>query len=134
MSVQFNQVILAGNLTRDPQVRFFANDKARADFGLAINRRWTAADGTKQEAVTFVDVMAWGKVAETIGKHCGKGAGVLVSGRLDMETWEKDGTKRSRLVVTADEVRFTTPKPETVETVNPETGEVTRTPAAGGAT
>ena len=82
MSFSYNRVMLAGNLTRDPQVRFFANERAVADFGLAINRKYKTNDGQMKEETTFVDVEAWGRTAELVGQYLqtlkAKGISVLL--------------------------------------------------------
>lgn len=114
MSLNFNKVIIAGNLTRDPQVRFISNERAVADFGLAVNRRFKGSDGQLKEETTFVDVEAWGKTAELVGQYLVKGRGALVEGRLKLDSWEdkESGQKRSRLKVVADSVQFTDRKTE----------------------
>lgn len=103
-----NRVFLAGNLTRDPQVRFLANEKAVAEFGMAINHKYKAADGTPKEDVTFVDIEVWGRTAELCSQYLTKGRGCFIEGRLKLDTWEdkKDGSKRSKLRVVADNVQF----------------------------
>ncbi len=103
-----NRVFLAGNLTRDPQVRFLANEKAVAEFGLAINRKFKAGDGSLKEEVTFVDIEVWGRTAELCSQYLTKGRGCFIEGRLKLDTWEdkKDGSKRSKLRVVADNVQF----------------------------
>jgi single-strand DNA-binding protein len=108
MALQLNRVLLAGNLTREPQVRFFANERAVASFGLAINRRYKTADGQQKEEVTFVDCEAWGRTAELVGQYLTKGRACFIEGRLRLDSWEdkKDGQKRSKLVVVADNVQF----------------------------
>jgi single-strand DNA-binding protein len=108
MALNLNRVLLAGNLTRDPQVRFFANEKAVAEFGLAINNRRKSPDGQVKEETTFVDCEAWGRDAELIGQYCQKGKGIFVEGRLKFDTWEdkKDGQKRSKLKVVVDRFQF----------------------------
>ncbi|MBA3685327.1 MAG: single-stranded DNA-binding protein [Planctomycetes bacterium] len=108
MSLQLNRVMLAGNLTRDPQVRFFANERAVADFGLAINRKYKANDGQLKEETTFVDVEAWGRTAELVGQYLTKGRGCYVEGRLRLDSWEdkESGQKRSKLKIVADNVQF----------------------------
>jgi single-strand DNA-binding protein len=108
MSLSLNKVVLAGNLTRDPQVRFFANERAVADFGLAVNRKYKANDGTLKEETTFVDIEAWGRTAELIGQYLTKGRACYVEGRLKLDSWEdkKDGQKRTKLKVVADNVQF----------------------------
>jgi single-strand DNA-binding protein len=107
MAVAINRVLLGGNLTRDPQVRFFANERAVADFGLAINRRFKGSDGQMKDEVTFVDVEAWGRTAELVGQYLTKGRACFVEGRLKLDSWEdKEGQKRSKLKVIADSVQF----------------------------
>ena len=108
MSLQLNRVMLAGNLTRDPQVRFFANERAVADFGLAINRKYKTNDGQLKEETTFVDIEAWGRTAELVGQYLTKGRGCYVEGRLRLDSWEdkESGQKRSKLKIVADNVQF----------------------------
>jgi single-strand DNA-binding protein len=104
----FNKVILAGNLTRDPELRFAPSGMAICKFGLAINRKWRDGQGQVKEEVTFVDVDAFGKQAETIGQYLKKGRPLLVEGRLRLETWEDKQTqaKRSRLGVVLESFTF----------------------------
>ena len=108
MTLNLNRVLLAGNLTRDPQVQFFANERAVANFGLAINRRSKAADGQTREEVTFVDCEAWGREAELIAQYCQKGKGIFIEGRLRLDTWadKEDGTKRSKLKIVVERFQF----------------------------
>jgi single-strand DNA-binding protein len=107
VAVNFNKVIIAGNLTRDPQVRFFANERAVADIGIAVNRKWRDKDGNSQEETTFVDVECWGRTAELVGQYLSKGRACLVEGRLKLDQWEdKDGNRRNKLKVVADTVQF----------------------------
>lgn len=107
MAVAINRVLLGGNLTRDPQVRFLANEQAVANFGLAINRRFKGSDGQMKEEVTFVDIEAWGRTAELVGQYLTKGRACFVEGRLKLDSWDdKDGQKRQKLKVVADSVQF----------------------------
>ncbi len=107
MAANYNKVILAGNLTRDPQVRFLANERAVADFGLAVNRKYRGGDGEMKEETTFVDIECWGRTAELVGQYLNKGRSCLVDGRLRLDSWEdRDGNKRNRLRVVADTVQF----------------------------
>jgi single-strand DNA-binding protein len=107
MALLINRVMLAGNLTRDPQVRFLASEKAVAEFGLAINRRFKDKDGQNKDEVTFVDVEAWGRTAELVGQYLTKGRACYIEGRLKFDSWEdKEGQKRSKLKVVADNVQF----------------------------
>lgn len=106
MAVAINKVLLAGHLTRDPQVRFLANEKAVANFGLAINHRYKSGNEMKEE-VTFVDCEAWGRTAELVGQYLTKGRACFVEGRLKLDSWDdKDGQKRQKLKVVADSVQF----------------------------
>ncbi len=130
MSLQLNRIMLAGNLTRDPQIKIVAKSVSLADFGVAINRRWKDKDGNVMSEATFLDVEAWGKTADFIGQFFAKGSGIYIEGRMKLETWnDKEGNKRSRLKVVAENVSFTTSKASGIEgeSVNQETGEVTRT-------
>lgn len=107
MSANINRVFIAGNLTRDPQVKFLANEKAVANFGIAINRKFKDAAGATKEEVTFVDVETWGRTAELAGQYLAKGRACFIEGRLKLDTWEdKDGKKQSKLRVVADSVQF----------------------------
>lgn len=112
MALNLNRVMLAGNLTRDPQVRFLANEKAVAEFGLAINRRFKDANGQQKEETTFVDVETWGRTAELVGQYLTKGRGCFIEGRLKLDSWDdkETGQKRSKLRVVADNVQFTDAK------------------------
>ncbi|HEV2210669.1 MAG TPA: single-stranded DNA-binding protein [Verrucomicrobiae bacterium] len=104
----FNKVILAGNLTRDPEMRYTPKGTAVAKFGLAVNRKWKAETGELKEEVTFVDIEAWSSQAETIGKYLKKGRPILLEGRLRYDSWDDKQTnqKRSRLVVVLDSFQF----------------------------
>ncbi|CAI8003150.1 Single-stranded DNA-binding protein [Geodia barretti] len=97
----FNKVILMGNLTRDPEVKFLPSGTAVANFGLAMNESYTDQQtGEKKESACFVDVEAWGKQAEIVGEYFTKGKPILVEGALKYDAWEaEDGTKRNRLKV-----------------------------------
>jgi single-strand DNA-binding protein len=104
----FNKVILAGNLTRDPELRYTPKGTAVARLGLAINRKWKSETGELKEEVTFVDVDAFGKTAETIGQYLKKGRPILIEGRLRYETWEDKQTKqkKSKLGVVMETFQF----------------------------
>jgi single-strand DNA-binding protein len=104
----FNKVILAGNLTRDPELRYTPGGKAIAKFGLAINRNWTTETGEKREEVTFVDIDAFGRQAEVISQYLKKGRPVLVEGRLKLDQWDdkQTGQKKSRLGVVLESFSF----------------------------
>ena len=100
--VSFNKVILAGNLTRDPELRFTNDGVPVCNFGLAVNRV-----RSKSEEVDFFDVSAWRELGETVANYKKKGDPILVEGRLQYRTWEaQDGSKRSKVDVTADNIQF----------------------------
>jgi single-strand DNA-binding protein len=104
----FNKVILAGNLTRDPELRYTPKGTAVAKIGMAVNRTWKSETGENKEEVTFVDVEAWGRQAEVIGQYLKKGRPVLVEGRLKLDTWEDKNThqKVSKLKVVLESFSF----------------------------
>ena len=104
----FNKVILAGNLTRDPELRYTPKGTAVAKIALAINRRWKDETGQQKEEVTFVDVDAFGKQAELISQYIKKGRPILVEGRLKLDQWDDKttGQKRSRLGVVLEAFEF----------------------------
>jgi len=103
----FNKVILAGNMTRDPQLKYLPSNTPVAEFGMAINRKWRSQDGQQREDVCFVDCTAFGRSAETINQYMRKGQPMLVEGRLKFDQWEgKDGQKRSRLTVVVEGFQF----------------------------
>jgi len=104
----FNKVILVGNLTRDPELRYTPNGKAIAKIGLAVNRTWTSESGEKKEEVTFVDIDTFGRTAENVGQYMRKGSPILIEGRLRLDQWDdkQTGQKRSKLGVVAETVQF----------------------------
>lgn len=101
-----NRVFLAGNLTRDPEIRYTQAGKAIADLNLAINRRYKTASGELKEDTCFVNIVAWERQAELAGEYLRKGSAVLVEGSLRLDQWEANGEKRSRLRVVADRIQF----------------------------
>jgi single-strand DNA-binding protein len=104
----FNKVILAGNLTRDPELRYTPKGTAVAKIGLAVNRTWTGEDGQKKEEVNFIDVEAWGRQGEVIAQYMKKGRPLLVEGRLKLDSWEDKTTKQkvSKLKVVLESFSF----------------------------
>src|SRR5689334_2097639 len=104
----FNKVILAGNLTRDPELRYTPKGTAIAKLGMAINRTWKTETGETKEEVTFVDVDAFGRQAEVIAQYLKRGRPVLVEGRLKLDQWDdkQTGQKRSRLGVVLEGFQF----------------------------
>jgi single-strand DNA-binding protein len=103
-----NKVILIGNVTRDPEVKFTSKGSAVTDIGLAINRNYTLDNGEKREETTFVDVELWGRLAEIAGEYAKKGRPLYVEGRLRMDTWEDkaSGQKRSRMKVVGENLQL----------------------------
>ena len=106
MARSFNQVILMGNLTRDPELRQTPNGQNVCSFSLALNRSFKAGDGSWQEATDFIDVVAWGPLGERVAQYLSKGRPCLVNGRLQSRAWEQDGQKRSKVEVNAQDVTF----------------------------
>jgi single-strand DNA-binding protein len=104
----FNKVILMGNLTRDPELRYTPKGTAIAKIGLAVNRVWTNEAGEKKEEVTFVDVDVFGRTAENVGQYMRKGRPILIEGRLKLDQWDdkQSGQKRSKMGVVAETVQF----------------------------
>jgi len=104
----YNKVLLMGNLTRDPEVRYTPKGTAIANLGLAVNRVYTTDAGEQKEEVTFVDIEVWGRQAETAGQYLSKGRPVFVEGRLKLDSWEdkESGQKRNKLKVVAERVQF----------------------------
>jgi single-strand DNA-binding protein len=101
-----NTVVLVGNVTRDPELRFTPSGQATATFGLAVNRRWQNRQTQEwEEATSFFDIVCWREMAENAAESLTRGARVLVTGRLDQRSWEtSDGEKRSKVEVVADEI------------------------------
>jgi len=106
MAKGFNKVILMGNLTRDPETRQTPSGQSVTNFSLAISRTWKGQDGNTQEAVSFIDCVAWGRTGEVIAQYIQKGRPILVSGRLDQRSWEQDGNKRSKVEVIVEDFNF----------------------------
>lgn len=104
----YNKVMLMGNLTRDPEVRYTPKGSAVADLAIAVNRVYTADNGEKREEVTYVDVVLWARLAELAGQYLSKGRPVFIEGRLQMDSWEdkQTGQKRSRLRVVGEVMQF----------------------------
>jgi len=120
-----NKVILLGNLTRNPEVKFTPKGLAVADFGLAVNRTFTTDAGEKREEATFIDITVWGKTAELARQYLTKGRQVYIEGRLQFDSWDdkQTGQKRSKLRVVGETIQFLG---------SPQEGQPVRTQAAGG--
>jgi len=119
-----NKVILLGNLTRDPELRYAPNGTAVARFGLAVNTQRAGQGDDRKEEVCFVDIVAFGRQAETASEYLSKGRPALVEGRLQWRSWEgQDGQKRSKHEVIAERIQFMPRgREEGVERTNPGQG------------
>lgn len=106
MARSFNQVILMGNLTRDPELRQTPNGQNVCSFSLALNRSYKGSDGNWTEATDYIDVVAWGPLGERVSQYLTKGRPCLVNGRIQSRSWEQDGQKRSKVEVVAQDVTF----------------------------
>jgi single-strand DNA-binding protein len=109
----FNKVILLGNLTRDPEVRYTPKGSAVCDLGIAINRQYTLDSGEKREEVTYVDVVLWSRLAEIAGEYLKKGRPIFIEGRLQLDTWDdkQSGQKRSKLRVIGETMQLLGSRP-----------------------
>lgn len=109
----FNKVILLGNLTRDPEVRYTPKGSAVCDLGLAVNRNYTLDSGEKREEVTFVDVVLWARLAEIAGEYLKKGRPVFIEGRLQMDSWDdkQTGQKRTKIRVVGETMQLLGSRP-----------------------
>jgi single-strand DNA-binding protein len=106
MARSLNQVTLLGNLTRDPELRQTPSGQSVTSFSLALNRSYKDQSGEWREASDFIDVVAWGPLAERVTDFLRKGSKALVTGRLQQRSWEQDGQKRSKVEVLAQDVMF----------------------------
>jgi len=106
MAKSFNQAIIMGNLTRDPELRSTPGGQQVASFAVATNRSWMDQSGERKEAVEYHEVVAWGKLGELAAQYLAKGRKVMVVGRLQTQSWEKDGVKRQRTEIVASDVNF----------------------------
>ena len=113
MASSFNKVILMGNLTRDPEVRYTPKGSAVCDLGLAVNRQYSLENGEKREEVTFVDVVLWARLAEIAGEYLKKGRPVFIEGRLQLDSWDdkQSGQKRSKLRVVGETMQLLGSRP-----------------------
>src|SRR5947209_5228588 len=104
----FNKVILLGNLTRDPEIRYTPKGSAVCDLGIAINRQYTLENGERREEVTYVDVVLWARLAEIAAEYLKKGRPVFIEGRLQLDTWDdkQSGQKRSKLRVIGETMQL----------------------------
>ena len=104
----FNKVLLLGNLTRDPEVRYTPKGSAVCDLGVAVNRVYTTDSGEKREEATFVEVTLWGRTAEVAGEYLKKGRPIFIEGRLQLDSWDdkQTGQKRSKLKVIGETMQL----------------------------
>ena len=110
--LELNKVLLIGNLTRDPEVRYLPSGTAVAEFDIGVNRRFKNREGELQKETLFIRISSFGRTAEFCGEYLKKGGRVYAEGRLRLESWEaKDGTKRTRISVVAERIQFADPKP-----------------------
>jgi len=112
-----NNTTFTGNLTADPEIKYFDSGAVKTTFSVAVTRTWKDNNGEKQEQTSFIDVHAWRYLAEDIARVLTKGSRVTVSGRIEQQSWEDktDGTKRSKIVVVADEVSVALSQVESYE-------------------
>lgn len=106
MAKSLNEVLLMGNLTKDPELKEFDSGRNKVRFSLALNRSYKDQNDQWQEATDYVDCVAWGRLADQVMKSTGKGSKVLVSGRIQTSTWENEGIKQYRTEVLAEDVTF----------------------------
>jgi len=103
----YNQTILMGNLTKEPELRYIPSGAAVCNFGLAVNRKYTDGNGDKQEDVTFIDIVCWNKLAEACAEYLHKGSPAFIEGRLKQNSWEtEDGQRRYKHEIVARSVQF----------------------------
>jgi single-strand DNA-binding protein len=126
-----NRVLLIGNLTRDPEVRYTPKGTAVTEIGLAVNRIYSGEDGEKKEETTFVDVTLWARQAEIAGQYLKKGRPVFIEGRLQLDTWDdkQTGQKRSRLRVVAENLQLLGSRQEGGESSGPSSPPPRRAPS-----
>jgi single-strand DNA-binding protein len=120
-----NRVLLIGNLTRDPEVRYTSTGTAVTEIGIAVNRAWTDENGTKRDEATFVDVTLWARQAEVAQEYLVKGRQVLIEGRLKLDSWtdQQSGQKRSKLRVVAENMQMLGGRADTEGASSPPTGQ-----------
>jgi single-strand DNA-binding protein len=108
-----NKVMIIGNVTRDPEIKYTPKGSAVTDLGIAVNRVYTPEGGEKREETTFVDVTLWGRQAEIAGEYCKKGRSIYIEGRLQLDSWEDktSGQKRSKLRVVGENFQLLGPRP-----------------------
>ena len=124
MAININKVILAGNLTKDPELRYLPSGTAVTSFRMAVNRRFKGRSGDIVDETCFIDVKVYGKQAESCGEYLSKGRNVLVEGYLKLEEWESEAGKRSKHIIVADRVQFLDFAKEKEEIVSPDISDL----------
>lgn len=114
MALNYNKVIIAGNLTKDPELRYLPSGTAVVNMRLATTRKYRSKSGDMVDEVCFIDVQVYGRQAETCGEYLRRGSNVLVEGRLKLNEWESEQGRRSRVIVTAERVQFISTRDEPV--------------------
>ena len=127
----FNKVILLGNLTRDPEVRYTPKGSAVCDLGIAVNRVYTTDSGERREEVTYVDVVLWARLAEIAGEYLKKGRPIFIEGRLQMDSWDdkQTGQKRTKLRVVGESMQLLGGRPGGAGAASETTGDTRQTSA-----
>lgn len=123
MAKSFNQAIIMGNLTRDPELKTTPNGQSVATFAVATNRVWQDPAGERKEAVEFHEIVAWGKLAELTNQYLSKGRKVMVVGRLQTRSWETDGVKHRRTEIVANDINFLDRPSEKSENIEDKTSD-----------
>lgn len=120
--MNLNRIMLAGRLTRDPEIKHTTSGTPIADFAIAVSRFWKSDSGERMEETDFIDITAYGTTASVIAEHLKKGRAVYVEGRLKLDQWDdkQTGAKRSRLKCIAESMQFVGPKPQTSEPAPPQ--------------
>ena len=101
-----NKVMIVGNLTKDPELKQLPSGSSVANFSVATNRTWKDSNGAKQEDVEYHNIVIFGKMAETVAQYMRKGSQLMIEGRLQTQSWEKDGVKKYRTEIVAESVQF----------------------------
>ncbi len=123
MALNYNKVIIAGNLTKDPELRYLPSGTAVANMRLATTRRYRSKTGDMVDEVCFIDIQVFGRQAETCGEYLRRGSNVLVEGRLKLNEWESEQGRRSRVIVVAERVQFLSPRDEASAPPSQEKGQ-----------
>lgn len=129
MASSYNRVVVMGNLTRDPEMRYTPGGTAVCDLGMAMNEKHKSASGEYVESVVFVDITLWGRTAEVATEYLAKGSSVLIEGRLQFDQWEKDGQKHSKLKVVGERMQMVGSRGDSQQPPRPPQQQSYRQPA-----